>query len=135
MGCHVPILAMARRVERNGKRGLVRGATWFSGVISARARWPSAKESLRYWTISALVLSVAGPLAFSSTDFASMVTLGAGCNSVGGSCGFTYTQQQWIFCEGPASFVLATIGDLVVQNNSISVAGTTSSLKGRVFKP
>jgi hypothetical protein len=62
-------------------------------------------------------------------------TLSVGCNSVGGSCGYTYANQQWVFCKGPASSILATIGDLVVHNNSISVAGTTSSLKGRVFRP
>ena len=46
----------------------------FSEVIAEMARWPSAKESLRYWTISALVLSATGPLGFSSKELASIVS-------------------------------------------------------------
>src|SRR6185437_4988745 len=53
-------MAIARRVERNGITGLGSGVTSFSEVIPEMARWPSAKESLRYWTISALVFQRRG---------------------------------------------------------------------------
>src|SRR4051794_15580575 len=67
-------MAIARRVVRNGDTGLGSGVTSFSEVTPEMARWPSAKESLRYWTISALVFSAAGPLAFSSMELASIVS-------------------------------------------------------------
>ena len=49
-----------------------------------------------------------------------------GCNSVGGSCGFTYTHQQWVWCSSAGDVIIATPGDLIVHNNSISVGGNTT---------
>jgi hypothetical protein len=51
-----------------------------------------------------------------------------GCNSVGGSCGVTYTKQQWLWCPsgGATPVVLATPGDCIVHNDSISVGGNTA---------
>jgi hypothetical protein len=50
------------------------------------------------------------------------------CNSVGGSCGITSTKQQWLWCPpgGGAAVIIATPGDLIVHNDSISVGGNTS---------
>jgi hypothetical protein len=46
---------------------------------------------------------------------------------VGGSCGVTFTQQQWVFCRSDgASVVFATPGDLVIDNNAITVSGYSS---------
>ena len=58
--------------------------------------------------------------------------LKVGCNSVGGSCGFTYTKQQWLYCPagGGTPVVIATPGDLVVHNNSITVSGHSSFSTG-----
>lgn len=53
--------------------------------------------------------------------------LTVGCNSVGGSCGFTYTKQKWLYCPPTgAPVVFAAPGDLVVHNNSITVGGDAS---------
>jgi hypothetical protein len=51
-----------------------------------------------------------------------------GCNSVGGSCGVTYTHQQWLSCPpgGAAAVVIATPGDDIVHNDSVSVGGNTA---------
>jgi hypothetical protein len=50
--------------------------------------------------------------------------IGVGCNSVGGSCGVTFTKQQWLFCPaGGTPVVFATPGDLVIHNNSVTVGG------------
>ncbi len=62
-------------------------------------------------------------------------TLSVGCNSVGNGCGFTYTKQQWVFCNGGTSSVIGTVGDLIVHDNSISVGGSTASIKNKVIKP
>jgi len=64
--------------------------------------------------------------------------LSVNCNTVGGSCGFTNTNQQWQWCppNGSASQVIATIGDLVVHNHGISVGGSfTVYPKGTIFGP
>jgi len=53
--------------------------------------------------------------------------LSVACNSVGGSCGFTYTAQVWQWCPDTGSPVtVGKPGDLVVHNDSISVGGNTS---------
>lgn len=54
--------------------------------------------------------------------------LSVGCNSVGGSCGVTYTHQQWLWCPGGGKpdVVIATPGDLIIHNDSISVGGNTT---------
>jgi hypothetical protein len=60
------------------------------------------------------------------------------CNTVGGSCGFTNTNQQWRWCpsNGSTSQVIATIGDLVVHNDGISVGGSYLVYpKGTIFGP
>jgi len=62
-------------------------------------------------------------------------TLTVGCNSVGNGCGYTYTKQQWVWCNGTASQVIGTVGDLVVHDNSISVGGSFTSLKGQIIAP
>jgi hypothetical protein len=51
-----------------------------------------------------------------------------GCNSVGGSCGVTYTKQQWLWCPpgGGLAVVIATPGDDIVHNDSVSVGGNTA---------
>lgn len=61
--------------------------------------------------------------------------LTVGCNSVGGSCGFTYTKQQWLYCPGTGTpVVFATPGDLVVHNNSVTVSGHSSfSVGTKIF--
>jgi hypothetical protein len=58
--------------------------------------------------------------------------LWVGCNSVGGSCGYTYTHQQWLYCPsgGGTAVVFATPGDLVVHNNSVTVSGHASFSTG-----
>ena len=54
--------------------------------------------------------------------------LTVGCNSVGGSCGFTALHQQWLWCKpSGGTQVLATPGDLIVHNDSISVGGSTAT--------
>lgn len=61
-----------------------------------------------------------------------------GCNSVGGSCGYTYTNQKWWWCPngGLTPVTIATIGDAIVHNNSISVGGrTTAYSPGTYFYP
>jgi hypothetical protein len=53
--------------------------------------------------------------------------IGVGCNSVGGSCGVTFTKQQWLYCPaGGTPVVFATPGDLVIHNNSVTVGGYAS---------
>jgi hypothetical protein len=50
-----------------------------------------------------------------------------GCNSVGGSCGVTFTKQQWLYCPASGTpVVFATPGDLVIHNNSVTVGGYAS---------
>jgi hypothetical protein len=50
-----------------------------------------------------------------------------GCNSVGGSCGVTFTKQQWLWCPpNGAAVVIATPGDLIIHNNEVSVGGNTA---------
>lgn len=62
-------------------------------------------------------------------------TLTAGCNSVENGCGYTYTKQQWVWCNGTTSVVIGTVGDLVVHDHSISVGGVFTSLKGQTILP
>jgi hypothetical protein len=50
--------------------------------------------------------------------------LTVGCNSVEGTCGFTYTHQQWVWCDTTPT-VIATPGDLVVRNSAITVGGNS----------
>ena len=59
-----------------------------------------------------------------------------GCNSVGGSCGFTYTNQQWLWCpaSGSTPVVIAAPGDLVVHNDSVTVSGCTKFPMGTKIK-
>ena len=54
--------------------------------------------------------------------------ISVGCNSVGGSCGLTRTNQKWYWCrvDPPGPVVIATIGDLIVHNDYISVGGNTT---------
>jgi len=50
-----------------------------------------------------------------------------GCNSVGGSCGVTFTHQQWMWCPpNGAAVVIATPGDLIIHDNDVSVGGNTA---------
>src|SRR5713226_1892399 len=58
-----------------------------------------------------------------------------GCNSVGGSCGVTYTHQQWLWCPpgGGAAVVIATPGDDIVHNDSISVGGNTAGFPAGTY--
>jgi hypothetical protein len=50
-----------------------------------------------------------------------------GCNSVGGSCGVTFTHQQWLWCPpNGAAVVIATPGDLIIHDNEVSVGGNTA---------
>jgi hypothetical protein len=50
--------------------------------------------------------------------------LTVGCNTVGGSCGHTYTQQQWQWCPTTGSPVpIGTPGDIVVHNDNVTVGG------------
>lgn len=62
-------------------------------------------------------------------------TLTVGCNSVDNGCGYTYTKQQWVWCNGTTNPVIGTVGDLVVHDNAISVGGLYTSLKNKVIKP
>lgn len=64
-----------------------------------------------------------------TTESCTLIALGnfidvltVGCNSVGGSCGYTYTHQQWVYC-GTSPIVIGTPGDLIVHNDVISVGG------------
>jgi hypothetical protein len=65
-----------------------------------------------------------------STDLNGVFTdaISVGCNSVGGSCGETLTKQQWLWCPPNAGtpVVIATPGDLIIHNDSISVGGNTA---------
>jgi len=58
-----------------------------------------------------------------------------GCNSVGGSCGVTYTRQQWLWCPcgGGTAVVIATPGDDIVHNDSISVGGNTAGFPAGTY--
>jgi len=60
--------------------------------------------------------------------------LTVGCNSVGGTCGFTYTHQQWLWCSS-TGVVIATPGDLVVHNNAITVGGSIYFAPGTYIYP
>src|SRR5258708_4379186 len=62
-------------------------------------------------------------------------SLSVGCNSVDNGCGYTYTGQQWVWCNGTTNTVIGTVGDLVVHDNAISVGGSYTSIKGNVIKP
>ena len=72
-----------------------------------------------------------------STDTSGVFTdqLWIGCNSVGGSCGVTYTKQQWLWCppNGGTAVVIATPGDVIVHNNSISVGGNTAGFAAGTY--
>ncbi len=56
------------------------------------------------------------------------------CNSVGGSCGATYTKQQWLFCPSVGTpVVFATPGDVYIHNDLILVgccAGLPATIRG-----
>lgn len=57
-----------------------------------------------------------------------------GCNTVGGSCGVTYTHQQWLWCPaGGTPVVIATPGDLIVHNDMVSVGGNTSGFPAGTY--
>ncbi len=57
-----------------------------------------------------------------------------GCNSVGGSCGATFTKQQWLYCPPSGTPVpFATPGDLVIHNNSVTVGGYASFPTGAII--
>jgi len=59
-----------------------------------------------------------------------------GCNSVGGSCGTTYTKQQWLYCpSGGTPVVFATPGDLYIHNDSILVGGSAQFSPGTKIGP
>ena len=59
-----------------------------------------------------------------------------GCNSVGGSCGTTFTKQQWLYCPSTGiPVVFATPGDLVIHNNSILVGGSSRFPTGTRIGP
>ena len=59
-----------------------------------------------------------------------------GCNSVGGSCGTTYTKQQWLYCPSTGTpVVFATPGDLVIHNNSVLVGGSSQFAPGTRIGP
>lgn len=59
-----------------------------------------------------------------------------GCNSVGGSCGTTYTKQQWLYCPSSGSpVVFATPGDLYIHNNSVLVGGSPQFPAGTKIGP
>ena len=62
-------------------------------------------------------------------------SLSVGCNSVDNGCGYTFTNQQWVWCNGTTNTVIGTVGDLVVHDNAISVGGSFTSIKGKVIKP
>ncbi|SRR5216683_1223529 len=62
-------------------------------------------------------------------------SLTVGCNSVDNGCGYTYTKQQWVWCNGTTNPVIGTVGDLVVHDNAISVGGSYTSIKGNIIKP
>ena len=62
-------------------------------------------------------------------------SLTVGCNSVGNGCGYTYTKQQWVWCNGTSEPVIGTVGDSVVHDDAISVDGSFTSIKGKVTKP
>jgi len=64
-----------------------------------------------------------------SPDVGGILTdhIGVGCNSVGGSCGVTFKTQKWLYCpSGGTPVPFATPGDLVIQNNSVTVGGYAS---------
>jgi hypothetical protein len=61
--------------------------------------------------------------------------LSVNCNTVGGSCGFTYTKQQWLWCPSGSGtpVVVATPGDIIVHNDSISVGGNTTGFPAGTY--
>jgi hypothetical protein len=62
-------------------------------------------------------------------------SLTVGCNSVDNGCGYTYTNQQWVWCNGTTNTVIGTVGDLVVHDNAISVGGSYTSIVNKIIKP
>jgi hypothetical protein len=62
-------------------------------------------------------------------------SLTVGCNSVDNGCGYTYTNQQWVWCNGTTNTVTGTVGDLVVHDNAISVGGSYTSIVNKIIKP
>jgi hypothetical protein len=62
-------------------------------------------------------------------------SLTVGCNSVDNGCGYTYTNQQWVWCNGTTNTVIGTVGDLIVHDNAISVRGSYTSLVNTIIKP
>lgn len=62
--------------------------------------------------------------------------ISVGCNSVGGSCGTTFTKQQWLYCPSTGSpVVFATPGDLVIHNNAVTVGGSSQFAAGTRIGP
>jgi hypothetical protein len=61
--------------------------------------------------------------------------LSINCNSVGGSCGVTLTKQQWLWCpaNGATAVVIATPGDIILHNDSISVGGNTAGFAAGTY--
>jgi hypothetical protein len=57
------------------------------------------------------------------------------CNTVGGSCGLTAKKQQWLWCpaNGGAPVVIATPGDIILHNDSISVGGNTAGFPSGTY--
>jgi hypothetical protein len=72
-----------------------------------------------------------------STDDNGVFTdaLSINCNSVGGSCGMTLTKQQWLWCpaNGATPVVIATPGDIILHNDSISVGGNTAGFAAGTY--
>jgi hypothetical protein len=62
--------------------------------------------------------------------------ISVGCNSVGGSCGTTFTKQQWLYCPSTGSpVVFATPGNLVIHNNAVTVGGSSQFAAGTRIGP
>ena len=64
-------------------------------------------------------------------------TMTVGCNSMGGSCGYTALAQKWQFCPpfGGTPVTIGAPGDLVVHNDYITVGGSLAFLPGTKIGP
>ena len=98
------------------------------GAVSIREQFASKSAESCGTTVSTSETCTLANSAF-------VDNLTVGCNSIGGSCGHTYTRQTWQWCGPSTSLSIGAPGDIVVHNDLISVGGNFIFIPGTDIFP
>jgi len=98
------------------------------GAVSIREQFASKSAESCGTTVSTSETCTLANSAF-------VDNLTVGCNSIGGSCGHTYTRQTWQWCGPSTPLSIGTPGDIVVHNDLISVGGNFIFIPGTDIFP